>query len=63
MDGFDPNDNDISTLELLTEIMHDWYQIYIIDADWYDYSETYRKDIEFVREIYETLENFNLKCC
>lgn len=56
-DGLDPNDNPYSRLGQLTELMHDFYESYIIDPNWYNYLACYKESVEFVKEIYETMEN------
>ena len=56
IDGIDPDDYNIQTLDSLTEVMHDYYQTYIIDSNKKDIPECYKKSANFVKEVYLTLE-------
>ena len=56
IDGFDPDDYNTKTLDSLTEVMHDYYQTYIVDSNKKDIPEYYKNSINFVKEVYLTLE-------
>lgn len=56
IDGLTPDDYDIQTLESLAEVMHDYYQTYFIDSKKDDILECYKNNVNFVKEVYLTLE-------
>jgi len=56
IDGLNPKDYNIRTLDSLTEVMHDYYKMYIIDSKGNDILECYKKSVNFVKEVYLTLE-------
>ena len=56
MDGFNPDDYNIQTLESLTEVMHDYYKTYIIDSKRNDIRGRYKTNVKFVNHIYLSLE-------
>ena len=49
IDGFDPDDYNIQTLDSLTEVMHDYYQKYIVDSKEDDILECYKNNVNFVK--------------
>ena len=55
IDGLNPDDYNIQTLESLAEVMHDYYQTYFIDGR-NDILECYKINVGFVKEVYLTLE-------
>ena len=61
MDGFNPDDYNVQTLESLTEVMHDYYQTYIIDSKGNDIKERYKTNVKFVKHIYLSLEKETTK--
>jgi len=56
IDGLTPDEYNIQTLESLTELMHEYYQMYIVDRKENDICECYKNNVNFVKEVYLTLE-------
>ena len=57
IDGLNPEDYNTQTLESLAEVMHDYYQTYIIDTkkEENDILSCYKNSFNFVKEVYLTL--------
>jgi len=56
IDGLTPDDYNIQTLESLAEVMHDYYQKYIVDSKKDDILECYKNNVNFVKEVWKQVK-------